>query len=64
MLAHDRVDTVRADEQVATRLAAVGEVDRDIRVALLDRDAAGAEGEVRIAEGGAQRVVQVRAVQG
>jgi len=41
----------------------VGEANADRAAVLLDGNAAGAKGDVAIAKGGAQRVVEVRAVQ-
>ena len=61
MFAHDRVDAVGADEQIAYALPTVGEAGRYTVVALLDGNA-GAECDVRVAQGGAQHVMKVRAV--
>ena len=56
------MDAVGADHQVARRVATIGEAERDHSAVLLDRDAARAERDVLIAEGGAQRIVEIRAV--
>jgi hypothetical protein len=57
------VDAVGADEQVTARGASVGEAGGDRRAVLLDGNAAGAERNVRVADGGAQRIVEIRPVQ-
>jgi hypothetical protein len=57
------VDAIGADSQIATRRAPIGEADRDCPGVLLDRNAAGTEGEVSVADCSAERIVQIRPVE-
>ena len=63
MFADDRVDAIGADEQIARCLATVGKAKLDRGPVLLDGNAAGAEREVPVTQGGTQRIVEVGAVQ-
>ena len=56
------MDAVGANHEVARRVAAIGEADRDLPAMLLDGDAARAERDVLIPDGSAQRLVEIRPV--
>src|SRR5436853_565224 len=60
--AHDRVDAVRAHEQLAPRRRAVGERDRDAPLVLVEGLHAGIEVDARAAERAGEHVEQVGAV--
>ena len=59
VLSDHRVDSVHADQQVAARLATVGEADRDGVSFLLHGHAASAECHVLIPDGGVKRIMEI-----